>query len=255
MPWPRSQIWRLGLLVLIAAGSLGAMLSVAPIRQSQTYHHFADQRPILGVANCLDVVSNIPFLLVGSLGVVLCVAARAVSLRAAWLTCFAGVALVSAGSSWYHSNPSNATLVWDRLPITIAFMGLWSAVIGEYVSERLGKVLLAPAVLLGVLSVLYWHWFDDLRLYAWIQAMALLTIPVLMILFRPRHTHQWLLLAALVLYGVAKIAEAYDVEVFEWTRQLFSGHTLKHLLAALSCLAILAMLWRRRPAGGAGAPG
>src|SRR5262249_56672241 len=91
-------------------------------------------------------------------------------------------------------------------------------------------------------SVLYWHWSDDLRLYAWVQLIPLLVVPVLMVLFRPFHTHGWFLLVALALYGVAKVSETYDGEVFEWTRQSMSGHTLKHLLAASSCLAVLAML-------------
>jgi hypothetical protein len=254
IPSPRSDRWRQGLLLAIVAASLAAVLSMGPLGQNPRFHNFADQRLILGVPNGLDVISNIPFLLVGVLGVVFCIAARTVSLRAAWLTFFVGVAIVSAGSSYYHANPNNGTLVWDRLPMTIAFMGLWAAILGEYVSERLGKILLAPAVLLGFLSVLYWHGFDDLRFYVWIQLIPLLTIPVVMILFRPRHTRQWMLLAALALYGLAKVSEVYDKEVFAWTQQLFSGHTLKHLVAALSCLVVLVMLWRRKSAGTGSGP-
>jgi hypothetical protein len=220
------------------------VLALEPVGQNPGFHRFADQRTMLGVPNFMDVSSNMAFLIVGLAGIAY-LARRTVSLRAAWLTFFAGVAIVSAGSAYYHANPSNGTLVWDRLPMTIAFMGLLAAILGEYVSERLGKTLLVPAVLLGFLSVLYWHWFNDLRFYAWIQLLPLLTIPVLMALFRPRHTHQWLLLVALGLYGIAKISETYDVEVFGSTGRLLSGHTLKHLLAALSCLAVLLMLSRR----------
>jgi hypothetical protein len=81
-----------------------------------------------------------------------------------------------------------------------------------------------------------------LRFYIWVQLVPLLTVPVLIVLFRPRHTHQWLLLIALALYGLAKVLETYDGEIFAWTGQSVSGHTLKHLLAASSCLAVLVML-------------
>jgi hypothetical protein len=237
----RTDAWRPWVLLLFALGSLAVMLSLEPIRQSTAYHRFADQRSVLGMPNFMDVWSNAAFLLVGLAGVAH-LARRTASLRAAWLTFFVGVAIVSAGSAWYHSNPNSGTLVWDRLPITIAFMGFFAAVLGEYVNERLGKALLVPAVLLGFLSVLYWHWSGDLRFYIWVQLVPLLTVPVLIVLFRPRHTHQWLLLIALALYGLAKVLETYDGEIFAWTGQSVSGHTLKHLLAASSCLAVLVML-------------
>ena len=233
---------------LVAVGSLALLLSLEPIRQSVVYHRFADQRAFLGVPNFMDVSSNVAFLLVGLAGVAY-LARRTVSLRVAWLTFFVGVAIVSAGSAWYHANPNNGTLVWDRLPMTIAFMGLLSAILGEYVSERLGRAVLVPAVLLGFLSVLYWHWSDDLRFYAWVQLIPLLAIPLLMALFRPLHTHQWFLPIALALYGLAKVSEIFDGEVFAWTRQSVSGHTLKHLIAATSCLAVLVMLRRRTRSG------
>ena len=240
--WPRF------LLLAVLLGSLALMLTLDPIRQHAGYHRFADQRVILGVPNFFDVSSNVAFLLVGVTSV-LFLARRTVSLRFAWLTFFVGVAIVSAGSGYYHANPNDGTLVWDRLPMTIAFMGLFAAILGEYVDERLGKVLLVPAVLLGLFSVLYWHWFGDLRFYFWIQLIPLLTVPAVMILFRSRYSHGWVLLVALALYGLAKVAEAYDGEIFALTRQLFSGHTLKHLLAALSCLTVLAMLGRRKSTG------
>jgi len=244
MPSARPDAWRLWVLLLVAAGSLALMLSLEPIRQSTAYHRFADQRAMLGVRNFMDVWSNVGFLLVGLAGVAY-LARRTVSLRAAWLTFFVGVAIVTAGSAYYHWDPNDGTLVWDRLPMTIAFMGLLCAILGEYVSERLGKGLLVPAVLLGFLSVLYWHWSGDLRIYVWIQLIPLLTVPVLMALFQPLHTHQWYLLVAVALYAIAKVLEIYDGEVFAWTRQSVSGHTLKHLLAAASCLAVLVMLARR----------
>jgi hypothetical protein len=245
---PVKEVWPRFLLLAILLGSLALVLTLDPIQQNAGYHRFADQRVIFGVPNFFDVSSNIAFLLVGVAGV-LFLARRTVSARLAWLTFFLGVALVSAGSAYYHANPNDETLVWDRLPMTIAFMGVFAAVLGECVDERLGKLLLAPAVLLGLLSVLYWSWLGDLRLYYWIQLTPLLTIPVVMVLFRPRTTHQWLLLVAVALYGVAKLAEAHDKEIFAATQHLFSGHTLKHLLAALSCLTVLAMLWRRKSTG------
>jgi hypothetical protein len=238
--------WRHALLLFIVIGSLAFMLSRQPFGQDPNYHDFADRRALFGVPNFLDVMSNIPFLLVGMAGMSFCLGHRLLNLRPAWLTFFAGVAIVSAGSAYYHWNPNDETLVWDRLPMTIGFMGLFVALLGEYVSARLGRLLLAPALLIGLSSVLYWHWFDDLRFYFWIQLLPLLIVPVVVVLFQSRYSHHWLLLAALAFYVLAKLSEAYDREMFVFTHTLFSGHSLKHLLAAVGCCSVLVMLKTRK---------
>ena len=128
------------------------------------------------------------------------------------------------------------------------------ALLVEYVSARLGRFLLAPAILAGLSSVLYWHWFDDLRFYYWIQLIPLLTVPAVIVLFRPKYSRQWLLLLALACYMLAKISETYDREVFAFSQSLFSGHSLKHILAASGCFSVLVMLKTRRPIDNESAP-
>lgn len=240
--------WRKVLLLVIVIGSLAIMMSLQPIAQNPDYHDFGDRRAFFGIPNFFDVVTNIPFLLVGLAGINFCLGSRSPSFRMAWITFFAGVAMVSAGSGYYHWSPTNDTLVWDRLPMTVAFMGLFAALLAEYVSAGWGRSLLVPATLTGLFSVFYWHWFDDLRFYVWIQFVPLLTIPFLMMVFRPEYSRQWLLMVAFACYLLAKILEACDREVFAITQSLFSGHSFKHLLAALGCLFILVMIKTRKPA-------
>ncbi|MEK7483808.1 MAG: ceramidase domain-containing protein [Planctomycetota bacterium] len=237
---------RYALLLFVVIGSLVFILSLPPFGQDLAYHNFADRRAFFGILNFFDVMSNIPFLVLGIAGMSFCRRNSLMSLRSAWVTFFAGVAIVSVGSAYYHWNPNNETLVWDRLPMTIGFMGLFNALLAEYVSVRLGRFLLVPAVLIGFSSVFYWHYFDDLRFYGWIQLIPLLIVPVVMILFRPNYSHQGLLLVALVCYMLAKLTEFYDQEVFVLTQNLFSGHSLKHLLTALGCFSVLLMLKIRR---------
>ena len=239
--------WQYLLLAIIVIGSLALVFSLPPFAQDLKYHEFADRRALLGIPNFGDVFSNIAFLLVGIAGLAFCLGNELGSGKPAWIVLFAGVVFVSIGSSYYHWDPKNATLLWDRLPITIAFMGLFVALLSEYVSGRLAQVLLVPMALLGLFSVLYWSWFEDLRFYLWVQLIALLTIPVVMTLFRARYTRQGLLLLALGGYALAKVSEIHDREVFALTRNLFSGHSLKHIAAAMACFAILWMLRTRKP--------
>lgn len=238
--------WRHILMAAIVLGSLALAFSFQPFGQNPEYHNFADRRALLGIPNFFDVASNLAFIIVGIIGLKICFTNDLGKLRAAWIILFAGVSLVSIGSAYYHWNPNNQTLVWDRLPMTIGFMGLFAALLGEYIDERLGKFLLLPMIILGFLSVIYWHWFDDLRFYIWVQIIPLLTIPMVMILYRSKYSHQRLLLAALGLYALAKITELGDKAIFDFSQNLVSGHTIKHLLSALGCLAIVLMLRKRK---------
>jgi hypothetical protein len=152
------------------------------------------------VPNCNDVLSNLPFLLVGALGLDAVSApllrnnhrgsgAAPPALGAAffsgtpaevqreatsWAVFFSGVALTAFGSAYYHWRPSNRTLVWDRLPMTIAFMGLFDALLVEYAGPAAGfgagrppPPLAALLALLaaGAASVAFWRFTDDLRPY------------------------------------------------------------------------------------------
>ena len=163
---------------------LGAVLVVVvvtflqePVPQWLEYHDFADTRTILGVPNALDVLSNLPFVLVGLTGIWLAWCRRASTHgweRWPWATLFVGVALTAPGSGWYHLAPDNARLVWDRLPMTIGFMGLLSVVLAERVSESAARRLFPWLILLGMARVLYRDWTEqagagDLRLYGLVQ--------------------------------------------------------------------------------------
>jgi hypothetical protein len=200
----------------------------------------------LGIPNILNVFSNILFLIVGLFGIQFCIHHDFVGTKNAWLIFFVGIALVSVGSAYYHLNPNNSALVWDRLPMTMAFMGLLIALLSEYVDTRLGSnFLLLSALLFGTLTVLYWHWTDDLRFYLWVQFIPLILIVLLTSLFKSAYPRQWIILLVLMCYGLAKIVEVYDSAIYNFTNNLISGHTLKHCLAAASCYCVLLMLKER----------
>lgn len=239
--------WRYIILIFLVLGSLVWLLSLDPIPQNIKYHLFADTRSFIGIPNCIDVLSNLTFLAVGILGLRYSLRRNLGIASIAWILLFVGVGLVSIGSAYYHWNPTNETLVWDRLPMTIGFMGLLVALLGEYVDERLVRLMLFPALAIGIASVFYWHWTDDLRPYIWVQFFPLLVLPALMLLFRNNYcySHQWLLPVALFWYVLAKVTEIYDAVILNYTQGLVSGHSLKHLLASAGCCSILIMLQKR----------
>jgi hypothetical protein len=257
----RMRITILGTITILA----GVFVALLPrFAQPIEYHHFADQRAFLSIPNCLNVISNAPFLLVGLWGLMVIlgfgVAKRTILLapseRWPYVILALGMALTCFGSTYYHLAPDNARLVWDRLPITLGFMSLLSAMLMERVSLRGGLVALGPLLILGLASVLHWYVSEtrgagDLRLYLMVQYYTLALILLLLWLFPARYTHATHLLVAMGFYVLAKILELLDRPIFD-LGHVVSGHTLKHLAAALGAYWIFRMLARRRPVASAG---
>ena len=227
------------------------------IQQPQSYHNFADQRGWLGIHNFGDVASNLPFAVAGVWGLIFLNGRRGQEQfidpreRWAYLFVFLGLLLTAFGSSYYHLAPDNARLVWDRLPMTLAFMGLVSAMISERVSVPAGLYLLPVLLLIGAGSVGWWWHTEiigagDLRFYAAVQVYAVLVLPILLLL-PPRYTRSGDFALVFGSYVVAKIFETADRQIFWLDRDLVSGHTLKHLAAGAAGFWILRMLQKRQP--------
>jgi hypothetical protein len=224
----------------LACVSLLGLLLIPPIPQSQIYHGFADQRTLLGIPNFWNVVSNLPFILVGGIGLLIVCRDLSASLF------FLGVFQTGFTSSYYHWQPNDWGLFWDRLPMSVAFMAILANVVEERIDAKVGRLLLWPLVALGIASLLAWLRTDDLRLYAWVQFFPCLVLPLVFWLFVPKYTGTAYWLAAAGLYLLAKILEYTDVAVYS-AGHIMSGHPLKHLAAAGACAAILLAFQTRQP--------
>jgi Ceramidase len=223
----------------LMAASLVALLLLPPIFQDQGYHRFADERTLFGIPNFWNVVSNLPFIAVGAAGL------RQFYRYPATLALFLGIFLTGFGSSYYHWNPNNDTLFWDRLPMTLCFMAILAVVVEERVNARFGAALLLPLLATGILSLMLWRWTGDLRLYGWVQFFPGIALPLLFLVFPPRYTGTFYWLAVVLLYAVAKLFEFADHAVYR--SFILSGHTLKHLFAAVACFALLRYFQKRQP--------
>lgn len=244
------QWWITG--TTFAALFLLAFWLTDPIPQDPAYHDFADTRRILSIPNFWNVISNLPFLFVGALGLWIAYNPRTVvsdkALRACYGMFFVGVLITAFGSAYYHLDPSNQTLFWDRLPMTIAFAGLFAIVISELVTPTNGTRLLIPFLIIGVGSVFYWRWTEsagngDLRPYAGVQFLPMLLIPAILWIRRGTSIlihYLWLMIG---FYVAAKLFEYYDAAIFSFAA--VSGHSLKHVCAALAPMTLLYGLRRR----------
>jgi len=246
----------LGLTLACAA----ALFFVPPIPQPLEYHHFADSRTLLWIPNFSNLISSLLFLPTAAYGLKLLFDPRNGAKRAhfqsnseaiPYAAFFVAAALTCFGSAYYHFSPDNASLVWDRLPMTMAFASLLSIVISERINRRAGLILLPFLVLLGFFSV--WQWYQselagagDLRLYLMIQFFPFLLIFYMLFFLRTQYSRGNRFGWVLVLYALAKATELFDQQIFDqliWV----SGHTIKHILAALAIFTLAEMLRCRIP--------
>lgn len=248
--------WQPALLLGVGLGVMIVVAMADPVAQDPLYHVFADQRPLVGISNFMNVMSNLPFLFVGMLGW------RAIATdeelvtpttRLAWTIFFFGIGLTAFGSGYFHLKPDNDSLVWDRLPMTIGFMSLVSIVISEYFSLQIGKRLLLPLLFVGIGSVAYWAYTEslgagDLRPYAIVQFLPMLLIPLTIILYKTRSDLSRYVWWMIGFYIAAKVAEQMDDNLYAFGNAI-SGHTLKHLLASLAPASLLYGLMQRRRRG------
>ena len=236
--WIRSRL--LVFFFGLAAATLLALLLIPPIAQSQAYHEFADRRTLFGIPNFWNVLSNLGFVLVGALG--LANVRRGLSASVFFL----GVFLTGFSSSYYHWQPTDWGLFWDRLPMSMAFMAILANVVEERIDAAAGKLLLWPLVTIGLVSLMIWLKSDDLRLYAWVQFFPCLMLPLIIWLFAPKYSGAGYWFAAAGFYLLAKVLEYADAAIYS-AGHVLSGHTLKHLAAAGACYAIYLAFQNRRP--------
>lgn len=240
----RSMFPKTEALLLTACLSLLALALFGPaVAQPAHYHEFADQRVLWGLPFAMDVLSNLPFALAGAAGAwcLLVLPPRALTdvQRAMAALFFVGLLLTAAGSSWYHWQPDDAGLAVDRCGMAVAFAGLVALAAAGRVSERAGAALGLAVLLLAPISVQVWLATGNVLPWAVLQFGGM-GLVLWFALLRPRQAALGIRWSLVILaYAAAKLLEANDQLVYEITGQLASGHTLKHVAAALAAWPVI----------------
>ncbi len=219
--------WLTGAAILAAAV---CVVVLGPIERGPGFHDYADQRRWLGIPHAGDVLSNVPFVIVG---------VRA--LRQTPVLALA-VAWIGVGSAIYHWAPSDTTLSLDWAPIGVTLMLMLAAVIRDRIGARAGHVMQGAGCLAAVLAVGYWLLTGgttdggNMAPYVTVQLLGVALAPVLAVIAPGRISTRYLL-AAVACFLVARILGAYDGELLAAVG--ISGHSLKHLAAATAATCVL----------------
>ncbi|CAL9230011.1 unnamed protein product [Arabidopsis halleri] len=214
------------------------------------HHIFADKRNFMGVPNTLNVMTNFPFLIIGVLGFVLCIGGSFfnISLKGeiwGWTLFYAGIASLAFGSAFYHLKPDDNRIVWDTLPILIAYSSLFSSFLVERAGEIVGLCCLIVLLFISLFSIAYARVFNDLRLCMTFQLIPCLAIPVMTVLLPPKYSHSRFWLWATAAYTIARIEGLADSKIYNANRYIISGHSLEHLCSAAATLLLTIMLLYR----------
>lgn len=222
---------------------LAACAALLPaISQDQSYHAFADRRSWGFIPNAQDTLTNLAFVIASTWGAWRLVSGRLLLpgpwMRLPMVVFLAGVALTGVASAFYHLDPSDARLAVDRLAMSISFAGVLALLAADRVSVRASHWAVWAFVVLAPLTVLIWSYSGNLTPYVVLQFGGIFLVAALCL--RPAVRAPGLnFLGLLIFYALAKIAEILDHQIFEFTLELISGHSAKHVLAAMGVLALI----------------
>jgi hypothetical protein len=228
-------------LLLVFAITVMVLCLLDPIAQDLAYHNFSDCRTYFGVPHFMDVVSNIFFVIIGFMGLRMAARAYRKTTMVNFLMVFilfTGVFFTGLGSAFYHFEPNNFTLIFDRLPMTLVFTAFFSSIIYDYVGRRIGAISFYSLFLIGIHSIFYWYYTElngvgDLRLYAFIQFFPVVAVPLILIFYKNNQLYTKQLMLVFFAYALSKLFEYYDAQIFSILK-VISGHTIKHLFSALA---------------------
>lgn len=239
--YPARAIASLALIVGLVLISVSKLLVLG---DEAHFMNFADKRAMLGVDNAIDVLTNIGFLVVALLGLRAVAQSPAAddgdkARRLTGFITFAAVLATAFGSTWFHLNPTHETLLWDRLPMAIGFSSLVCLLIVDRISARAGLWMLGGLTTFALWSIYQWQYLNFATPYTALQVGSILAVLLMAWLHsKGRIANRYIWLTALG-YVIAKVFEALDRPLFELTG-FISGHSLKHIMAALALYALVA---------------
>lgn len=252
----RGLLFTFALLALVAL--FGPVLPAADVAIASV---FADDRSWHGLPNAMDVLSNLPFLLIGAWGLYRLnridrahqqalaqfpLAPPASdppdnTLDCAWLF-FAGLIATAAGSAFYHLMPDAPRLAADRAGMAVAFAGLIGIAVCERVSQRAGWPAAWFVLTAGLLAAEVVQESGNVLPWAIVQFGGMALVLTLALATPMRGAVGLKLGWVIFFYVVAKAFELADHQIYEASGHMISGHSLKHLVAALAGLPVLAAL-------------
>lgn len=248
--WPH---WPWVLWAVYAVTLVYVQLALPHLPQDPAYHNFADTRGWLGIPRFGDVASNAALLVAGLAGLAVLQRRRdgARPVRIVQGIFFAAITVTALGSAYYHWAPDSQRLLWDRLPLGLVAACFPALVLADRARlTRASGWAVALWLAYGPLSVLYWYFGDaqgagDLWPYQLVKLVGIVTcLGFLAVLPRRQSLGAWYLLGV-ALYVAAGVTEAKDAAIYA-ALGFVSGHTLKHLLAALGVAGLVWMVARRR---------
>jgi len=192
------------------------------------YHNFADQRKFIGISNFFDVISNVAILIPA---IYLITKQKKSSPLSNLLIIH--IILLAIASSYYHLNPSDDTIIWDFMMIATTSM-IVLIMFTNYTDIR-GLLL----YIVGILSVIYWKYNNDLRPYI----LILIGVPLYIIVKHYKNIDLRNYIYIIIIANIIlRLSEHNDHAIYKMTNNQISGHTLKHIFSGIGIFYVIIML-------------
>jgi hypothetical protein len=210
-------------------------------------HPFVDARALWGMPNAMDVLSNLPLAIAGVCGWwSLRRGHQGADIQRPLQVLFIGLLLTAVGSAWYHWAPDPFGLALDRLGMAVTFAGAIALAVAERVGPRPAGATLGLVLVMASISA--WLPLTHGNVLPWVVVQfGGIALIAAMALRAPRPGALGVHLGALIaIYALAKLFELGDEAVFHATGGTVSGHSLKHVTAALAIWPVCSAL-RQNP--------
>ena len=136
--------------------------------------------------------------------------------------------------------------------MSLAFAGLLGLAAADRISARAGVALAALVAVAAPATALVAWLGGNMTPWAVLQGGGLVLLAALALRRPQPRALGFSIIGVIAFYAVAKALELADAPVFALTQQLISGHSAKHLVAALAAWPVvraLQSLARGAPAG------
>lgn len=225
-------------LVLLAAMALAlgtGLLAWGPVPLDPSAWRHADVRRWQGLPNALNVLANLPQIVVGWWGWRVTRTSRwPEALRRPWMAFHLCTLLAGVVALLYHLQPGPLGWIAARTALCGAFATLAAGALAERVDERFGHTrsvaLLLGSVLLAGATVAASRG-ADIRPLLLFEMLPVLLLPAGAIGLPGLQTRASDWIVMLIGYGLARLADAHDARLLAATVGI-GGHAVMHLLLA-----------------------
>jgi len=207
------------------------MNSILQISLRNNYHNFADQRNFFNIPNFFNIISNL-FIYIP---IHYIIQNRENTNKFNMIDILIiNILCIIITSIYYHINPNDNTIIFDKISIVSTIITV--CIIILKIENNIIRIIL---YIIGILSVIYWIKKDNLLFYI----ILIIGVPIYICYKLYKYTNLRIYIYSHIFSLILlRLVEYYDLPIYQFTNQIISGHSLKHIIASINILSGVIMI-------------